>query len=437
MRDDHRRLARVPHEQIPPSELLRTVQLAEQAGFDAAMSSDHFSPWSERQGESGFAWSWLGATMATTNLPFGVVTAPGQRYHPAIIAQAAATLSEMFPGRFWMALGSGEASNEHITGDRWPAKDVRTRRLAECVAVIRALLGEEVSHDGLVRVDRARLYTLPTQAPPLIGAAVSSATAEFAGSWADGLITVNQSSDLLREVLAAFDAGGGRDKPRYLQVHVSWADSDDEALTIAHDQWRSNVFSPPVCWDLELTRTSTRRRVTCGREDMHEGGSDLVRSGPSVRSARRTCRARLRWRLDSPCRSASRNVSSKSSVSTSYPPSAGRGRRRGGREWIGALMLNVPATADLWWKNAIIYCLDVQTFADSDGDGIGDFGGLTQHVDDLAGLGVTCIWLMPFYPTADRDDGYDITDHYAIDPRSARSATSPGSWLSRGTAGCA
>ena len=80
-------------------------------------------------------------------------------------------------------------------------------------------------------------------------------------------------------------------------------------------------------------------------------------------------------------------------------------------------MLNVPATADLWWKNAIIYCLDVQTFADSDGDGIGDFGGLTQHVDDLAGLGVTCIWLMPFYPTADQDDGYDVTDHYAIDPR--------------------
>ena len=80
-------------------------------------------------------------------------------------------------------------------------------------------------------------------------------------------------------------------------------------------------------------------------------------------------------------------------------------------------MLNVPATADLWWKNAIIYCLDVQTFADSDGDGIGDFGGLTQHVDDLAGLGVTCIWLMPFYPTADHDDGYDVTDHYAIDPR--------------------
>jgi trehalose synthase len=80
-------------------------------------------------------------------------------------------------------------------------------------------------------------------------------------------------------------------------------------------------------------------------------------------------------------------------------------------------MLNVPATADLWWKNAIVYSLDVETFADSDGDGVGDFGGLTQHVDDLAGLGVTCIWLMPFYPTAQLDDGYDVTDHYAIDPR--------------------
>jgi trehalose synthase len=79
--------------------------------------------------------------------------------------------------------------------------------------------------------------------------------------------------------------------------------------------------------------------------------------------------------------------------------------------------MSAPATADLWWKNAVIYCLDVQTFADSNGDGMGDFGGLTAHVDDLAGLGVTCIWLMPFYPTVDRDDGYDVTDYYAIDPR--------------------
>ena len=95
------------HEQIAPGRLLRDVQHAEKVGFTAAMSSDHLSPWSERQGESGFAWSFLGAALATTSLPFGVVTAPGQRYHPAITAQAIATLSSMFPGRFWAALGSG------------------------------------------------------------------------------------------------------------------------------------------------------------------------------------------------------------------------------------------------------------------------------------------------------------------------------------------
>jgi G6PDH family F420-dependent oxidoreductase len=126
------------HEQLPPSELLACVVAAEAAGFQAAMCSDHFAPWSSRQGHSGFAWSWLGAALQATGLGFGVVNAPGQRYHPAIVAQAAATLSEMFPGRFWLALGSGEASNEHITGDRWPTRAERRARLGEAVAVIRS-----------------------------------------------------------------------------------------------------------------------------------------------------------------------------------------------------------------------------------------------------------------------------------------------------------
>src|SRR5918911_1400713 len=146
------------HEQIHPAELLTAVQHAEEVGFTAAMCSDHFAPWNAEQGHSGFAWSWLGAALATTSLPFGVVNAPGQRYHPAIVAQAAASLCQMFPGRLWVALGTGEASNEHITGERWPSKAERNARLRECVDVIRALLaGEVVDHDGLVRVDRARL----------------------------------------------------------------------------------------------------------------------------------------------------------------------------------------------------------------------------------------------------------------------------------------
>lgn len=127
------------HEQIGPDHLLDYVQLAEAAGFDAAMCSDHFYPWSDAQGESAFAWSWLGAALQATTIPFGVVCAPGQRYHPAVIAQAAATLAVMFPERFWMAIGSGQALNEHITGERWPSKRERNERLRECATIIRDL----------------------------------------------------------------------------------------------------------------------------------------------------------------------------------------------------------------------------------------------------------------------------------------------------------
>jgi probable non-F420 flavinoid oxidoreductase len=239
------------HEQIPPSELLTAMREAEAAGFERAWSSDHFSPWSERQGESGFAWSWLGAAMQATSLPFGVVNAPGQRYHPAIIAQAAATLAEMFPGRLSVALGTGEFSNEHITGEPWPAKPVRNARLRECVDVMRALFaGEVVNHDGLVTVDRAKLWTLPAEPPPLLATAVSAETAAFAGDWADGLITINQPRERLERLLAAFREHGGEGKPVAIQVHVSWAETEAEARSIAYDQWRTNVFAPPLCWDL-------------------------------------------------------------------------------------------------------------------------------------------------------------------------------------------
>jgi probable non-F420 flavinoid oxidoreductase len=239
------------HEQIHPTVLLDAVRVAEQVGFTAAMCSDHFSPWSVRQGHSGFAWSWLGAALQATRLPFGVVNAPGQRYHPAIIAQAIASLSAMFEGRFWVALGSGENANEHITGERWPRKEQRNARLGECVEVIRALLaGEEVSHDGLVTVDRARIWTLPEIPPTLIGTAVSVETAGWVGTWADGLATIAQPADHLRQMIDAYRSAGGAG-PLVCQVHLSYADTIEEAQATAYEQWRSNIFDPPVCWDLD------------------------------------------------------------------------------------------------------------------------------------------------------------------------------------------
>jgi G6PDH family F420-dependent oxidoreductase len=156
---------------------------------------------------------------------------------------------------------------------------VRTARLEECVAIMRALFaGETVSHSGLVTVDRAKLWTLPETPPPMIGAAVSVETARRVAGWADGLITVNQSREHLGRMIAAFRENGGEGKPLYLQVHVAYADDEETALDIAHDQWRSNVFAPPVCWDLELPAHFDEASRFVRREDMH--GSVLVSSDP-------------------------------------------------------------------------------------------------------------------------------------------------------------
>jgi probable non-F420 flavinoid oxidoreductase len=268
------------HEQISPAQLLLDVRMAEEAGFRAAMCSDHLAPWSERQGHSAHAWTWLGAAMQATSLPFGVVTAPGQRYHPSETAQAIATLGDLSPGRFWAALGSGEALNEHVTGDRWPSKAERDARLLECVDVIRALLrGEEVTHDGLIHVDRARVWSLPDETPPLYAAAVSEETARTAGGWADGLITVNQPPDVLRGVIDAFREAGGDGKPVAVQVHLSWAEDDDTALEIAHDQWRTNVFGSEVAWNLETPQQFDAAAQHVRPDDV--AGAVLVSADPT------------------------------------------------------------------------------------------------------------------------------------------------------------
>ena len=238
------------HEQLPPSYLLAAVQEAERAGFDGAMCSDHLAPWGLAQGESGFAWSWLGAALATTSFPMGMVSAPGQRYHPVIAAQAMATLAEMFDGRFWCALGSGEALNEHVTGDAWPAKPERQERLVEAADVMRRLIaGERVTHDGTFQVHDARVWSRPQHPAPLRAAAASAETAAWAASWADGVVTVGHDAETVAPILAAYRDAGGRG-PRAVQVHVSLSDSRAEAVRTAADQWRQATVDPALMWEL-------------------------------------------------------------------------------------------------------------------------------------------------------------------------------------------
>jgi coenzyme F420-dependent glucose-6-phosphate dehydrogenase len=239
------------HEQFPPSRLLRLCVQAADAGFSAIKSSDHFHPWSTRQGQSGATWTWLGAAMLACPLPFGTITAPGYRYHPAVVAQSAATLAEMFPGRFWLALGSGEAVNEAITGLPWPEKAERNALLRDCVEIIRALFrGEEVTHRGRVTVIGARLFTRPDRPVPLFGAAVTAETAAMVGAWADGLLTVGGKAEDVRRVTDAFRESGGAGKPVHIQHALSWARTLDDARAEAMDQWRHGVLGGEAMWDL-------------------------------------------------------------------------------------------------------------------------------------------------------------------------------------------
>jgi len=272
------------HEQFAPSTLLECVTHAEAAGFDHVSASDHFHPWSERQGESGHVWSWLGAAMEATDLTFGTVNAPGYRYHPAIIAQSAATLRELYPERFWFAIGSGQLLNEGITGTDWPIKADRNARLEESASIMRRLWdGEEVTHHGHVDVERATLYTRPATPPPLIGAALSTETARWLGEWADGLITVgtpDHESDA--EIVDAFRETAP-EKPVYLKSQLSYAETDELALEGAVDQWRTNCVPGPVTQELrtpdqfdelaeELSpeQVSEQVRVSASLEDHRE-----------------------------------------------------------------------------------------------------------------------------------------------------------------------
>lgn len=249
------------HEQHSPADLLRHATLAAEAGFRAGMCSDHFHPWSDRQGHSGFAWSWLGAAMASTPMSFGTVNAPGQRYHPAVVAQAAATLSVMFPDRFWLAVGSGEALNESITGDEWPSKDERNERLESSVRTMRALWAGDA-------VDGARIYDRPQRPPLIVGAALSPETAGWVATWADALVTIAADRPAMREIVEAFRRGGGERKPMFLQVALSWAPTQKDAEDAAFDQWRQSALSRNQLSDLPTPAAFDRATADVRREDV-------------------------------------------------------------------------------------------------------------------------------------------------------------------------
>ena len=257
------------HEQFSPSELLRYVVLAEKKGFTACHSSDHFHPWSKRQGHSGLTLTWLGAAMQATRFPFSSIIAPGQRYHPAIVAQGIATLAEMFPDRFEIELGSGEALNECITGDPWPDKPARNERLLECNHIIRKLLkGETVNHKGHVTVKDARLYTLPASLPRVFCAAITEETARWAGNWADGLVTVNKPIDELKKMIRAFHEGGGKGKPVHVQIALSYARNEKLALESAYDQWSSNLSDRADLADFKLVEEFDKAAENITMEDV-------------------------------------------------------------------------------------------------------------------------------------------------------------------------
>ena len=241
-------------EEHPARRLVELAVAAEATGFPTAMISDHYHPWVDAQGQSSFVWGVLGAiAQATEELEVGTgVTAPIQRIHPAIVAQAAATAATLMPGRFFLGLGSGERLNEHITGQPWPSAGRRREMLEEAVDVIRKLFGgKNVNHHGThFTVENAQLYGLPDEPPPIHIAASGKRSAALAGRIADGLIGVVPSADQVD----AFEANGGAGKPRLAQVHVCVDEDEAAARRTAHRIWPQGALTGTALTELPRPR---------------------------------------------------------------------------------------------------------------------------------------------------------------------------------------
>ena len=241
----------ISSEEHAPLDLVANAARAEQAGFGFALVSDHFHPWIDRQGHSPFVWSVLGALAHETSLPVGTgVTCPIMRIHPAILAQATATVASMMPGRFRFGVGTGEALNEHILGDVWPEWEVRAEMLDEAIELIRELwTGEQVSHYGdHFTVVNAKVYDPPPEDVPIIYAASGPRAAERAGRIGDALCVTHADA----EIITAFRGAGGKGKPIYGQWTGSWATTEAKGKRTLKEIWPTGAIEGMASQELPL-----------------------------------------------------------------------------------------------------------------------------------------------------------------------------------------
>jgi coenzyme F420-dependent glucose-6-phosphate dehydrogenase len=252
-------------EQFHPTEILDFSKYAEAQGFTGVMAADRFQPWVPKQGQASFVWNVLGALGQVTTGDLGTgMSVPTFRQHPAVVAQASATLAAMYPGRHWLGIGSGEAIDEHVTGGYWPETAERINRMFEAIDVIKKLfsasiLGRDTKHSGVhFKLESTRLWTMPETPPQILVATAGPVAAKRAGRTVEGLIIDGAPLDKIEGLFARFDEGArevGKDPAqgtKVLRLHLSWAETHEKAMTNALTEWpnggmrfpRSDIRSP-------------------------------------------------------------------------------------------------------------------------------------------------------------------------------------------------
>jgi G6PDH family F420-dependent oxidoreductase len=270
----------------PPKDLVRQAVAAEEAGFDFLVISDHYHPWLTSQSHSAFAWSVLGAVaQATDRIELAtMVTCPIMRYHPAIVAQMAATVAVLSDERFTLGLGAGERLNEHVVGRGWPPVDVRHEMLREAAGVIRQLWdGGYVTHRGEhFVVEDARVFDLPRRRIPTYVAAGGKRAAELAADIADGVCATEPDE----RIVSAYLGAGGDPAGTWGQVVLAWADDDETGLADAHAQFRFAAGGWKVQSELPNPANFDAATQTITPEELGEAipaGPDVDRHAAAVR----------------------------------------------------------------------------------------------------------------------------------------------------------